>query len=197
MCFAHNFYLRLVIVLVCFAILFMSVSPPDQPWSAVLQNPAAAVPTFWTHRHLSLGQWEIRLLNQGVDVWKSVIVAQIITLIPGRDGKGTGKRDGNWCHLKLHTKLERRGKTNTPNLESVACKGQGSKTSWPSKFPTLFSTEIVPLACIPLSGNLKDLSSCPLYIALGGAHRGKQESLDCCATPHVIFLYGMSPLTLK
>lgn len=31
MCFAHNFYLRLVIVLVCFAILFMSVSPPDQP----------------------------------------------------------------------------------------------------------------------------------------------------------------------
>lgn len=90
-------------------------------------------------------------------------------------GKGLGKTDVSWCHLKLHTKLERRGKPNIPNLESVACEGQGSKTPWPSKFPTLFSTEIVPLTCIPLSGNLQNLSSCPLYIALGEAHRCKQK----------------------
>lgn len=144
-----------------------------------------AVPSLWTHKHLSLGQ----AAKSGSGCLEESGFSPHYHFNPGRDGKGTGKKDVSWCHLKLHTKLER--KRQNQHSQSWVCGMQRARL----KFPTLFSTEIVPLTFIPLSGNLQDLSSHPLYIALEDAHR-KQKSVNCCATPCVIFLNGISPLNL-
>lgn len=110
---------------------------------------------FPLSEHTNTFPWdsvEIRLLNQAAGVQKKVVLAQIITLtLAGMGkglGKGTGKRDVSWCHLKLHTKLER--KRQNQHSQSWVCGMQRARL----KFPTLNSTEIVPLTCIPLSGNL-------------------------------------------
>uniref|UniRef100_A0A8C3XBH4 Ring finger protein 186 n=1 Tax=Cyanoderma ruficeps TaxID=181631 RepID=A0A8C3XBH4_9PASS len=57
--------------------------------------------------------------------------------------------------------------------------------------PFMYSGRVKWVICLLLTlGLLMSMMLC--Y-----AHRGKQKSIDCCATPRLIFLNGMSPLNLK
>lgn len=101
MCFPHDFYPRLIIVLACFSVLSCPCPLLLSPAGRDLEHPGGVQMSCKTRRLLfPLSEhtgtfpwdvWEIRLRNQGVDVWKRVILAQIITLIPAGMGKGLGK----------------------------------------------------------------------------------------------------------
>lgn len=109
----------------------------EHPGGDVLENPTVAVSHSLNTRTLFLGTvWEIKLLNQGVGVWKRVVLTQMITSIPGRDGKGTGKRGCQLMPFEVTHKIgEEEAKSTLLILSLWLAKGKAQKTHDPPNSP--------------------------------------------------------------
>lgn len=132
-----TFFFLLVIVLVCFChfvhVCVLSWSAlQDVIWRWCPAKPRVAVPTLNTWTPFLRTVWETRLLNQGVGVWRRVVLTQIIILIPARDGK-------RGCQLMLfevtHKIGEEEVKSTLLILSSWFAKGKAQKPHDPPNSP--------------------------------------------------------------
>lgn len=104
----------------------------EHPGGDVLENPTAAVShSLNTQTYFYGTVWEIRLLIREW-VFGRVVLTQMITLIPGRDGKGTGKRGCQLMPFEVTHKIgEEEVKSTLLILSLWLAKGKTQKTHDP------------------------------------------------------------------